>query len=352
MSAKRRKRATSPDTLEDNWTRLLIGDCRKRLAEIKSGSVQCCVTSPPYWGLRDYKATGQVGLERTTDAYVEALVEVFREVRRCLRRDGTLWLNLGDAYAGSYGAHSRQKTTEANDARSTLEGSSRKAARQIADAPEISTSATKAGTGLRQKNLLGLPWRVAFALQASGWVLRSEIIWEKANAHPESVTDRPTKAHEHVFLFSKQRHYFYDSTAIAEPALVGHRGSFAPTSGTRPRVDHEMRNARSVWSIATEPNHFHCTAMMPRKLAERCVLAGSSHGSLVLDPFAGAGTTLLVARELGRHGVGIELNRESAADAWERTRQCPLFGDLPQGSFEAAAEQSALASQSQLPNAP
>lgn len=262
--------------------RVLVGDVRESLKTLPDGSVRCVVTSPPYWGLRDYGHEGQLGLEQTRDDYVAAMVDVFREVRRVLADDGTLWLNLGDSY----------------------------------------------GSG---KQLVGIPWRVAFALQADGWYLRQDIIWAKPNPMPESVTDRCTKAHEYVFLLTKQSRYYYDHKAAAEPAkYAGHtvkasdpnsakngaKGKYGATAAGFTQHDTvigETRNRRSVWTVTTKPFRGAHFAVMPEALAEPCVLAGSASGDTVLDPFSGSGTVGVVALRHGRNYVGCELNPDYAA---------------------------------------
>jgi DNA modification methylase len=310
--------------------RLLCGDVRAVLATLPDGSVQTCVTSPPYYGLRDYGVDGQLGLEATPDAYVAAMVEVFRAVRRVLADDGTLWLNLGDSYGATggdpysgfnaryFGKDWSGKQDQANGA--------------------FPASADRE-TGLRPKNLLGIPWRVAFALQADGWYLRSDIIWAKPNPMPESVTDRPTKAHEYVFLLSKAERYYYDAAAIAEPFAdermgnPGGGGNYVRRVGaTGFRNDSDSlgagvwnedgarttRNARTVWPIATQPYTGAHFATMPEELARRCILAGSRPGDAVLDPFGGSGTTAAVAVGHGRRAVHIDLNPEYIQLARER----------------------------------
>ena len=278
---------------------ILTGDSRVMLATLPDSSVQCCVTSPPYFGLRDYGNDGQIGLEATPDAYVAELVAVFREVRRVLKDDGTLWLNLGDSYARTGGTDRKvSETAQVGSTRNTL--------LQIQN-----RTTTAAQFGAKEKDLLGIPWRVAFALQSDGWYLRSDIIWHKPNPMPESVTDRPTKAHEYVFLLSKSARYFYDAEAIAEQAELN------------------TRNARTVWSITTKPFKGAHFATMPAELAERCIKAGSAVGDMVLDPFGGAGTTGLVADQLGRDATLIELNPTYAAMARARIADdAPLFVEV------------------------
>jgi DNA modification methylase len=295
-----------------NWrTELIQGDCREVLDYVPSGSVHCCVTSPPYFGLRDYGVDGQIGLEHTPDAFVAEMVAVFREVRRVLRDDGTLWLNLGD----SYGAVGGNTYAGFNQRWSGTGGVGSKQ-----DATLKGVTNRTIDTGLRPKNLLGIPWRVAFALQADGWYLRQDIIWHKPNPMPESVRDRCTKAHEYIFLLSKNERYHFDADAIKEPAKEwpGHtskkQGDFAgkgatPGTGQRAfRAITDTRNRRSVWTVTTKPFKEAHFATFPPDLIEPCVLAGCPAGGVVLDPFFGAGTTGLVAQRNGRGFLGIELN--------------------------------------------
>lgn len=312
--------------------RVLVGDVRQRLAELQDCSVQTCVTSPPYWGLRDYGHDGQIGLEQTPDEYVAELVEVFREVRRVLADDGTLWLNLGDSYAaGAYS--SRQRLDELGE-RYTGGGVKHS---------EPRTAPSKLAPGLKPKDLVGIPWRVAFALQSDGWWLRQDIIWAKPNPMPESVTDRCTKAHEYVFLLSKSARYFYDAAAIAEPFLHAEMQEEAKrrkAAGPLPVGDYmagsgrhdgggytggvgfasakDTRNKRDVWTIPTKPYAGAHFAVMPEALAEPCILAGSRPGDLVLDPFTGSGTVGVVALRHDRDFIGTELNPEYAALAEAR----------------------------------
>jgi DNA modification methylase len=312
------------------WS-VILGDVRTALASIPDGSVNACVTSPPYWGLRDYGHAGQIGLETTPDAYVAEMVAVFRDVRRTLRDDGTCWVNLGDSYAAS-GAASIGNAPSTKSTLTTNGGRGPK--------PGDKYSASNAGRvihrehGLKAKDLVGIPWRVAFALQADGWYLRSDIIWHKPNPMPESVTDRPTKAHEYVFLLTKRDRYAYDADAVAEVATNRdphnkrtHKYGDAFTAGD---VKHrtkanlakiravETRNARTVWTLASEPCAEAHFAVFPEELPRRCILAGCPKGGLVLDPFTGSGTTGMVALKLGRRFVGCELNPEYHALASER----------------------------------
>lgn len=312
---------------------LLTGDCRQLLDAMPAASVQCCVTSPPYFGLRDYHVAGQIGLEQTPAEYVAEMVAVFRKVRRVLRDDGTLWLNLGDSYSSG-----GRKT----------HGYDRKLPARVTD--------TRPQDGAKPKDLLMIPARVAFALQADGWWLRSDIIWNKPNPMPSSVTDRPTCAHEHVFLLTKRASYFYDADAIREPLSassairlaqnVAHQaGSHRANGGAKTNgpmkavarstthIDKQSghsrlhagfnarwdnareaglpfhgANARDVWTIASEPFADAHFATFPTALAERCIRAGTRSGDTVLDPFAGAGTTGLAADRLQRNAILIELN--------------------------------------------
>jgi DNA modification methylase len=311
---------------------ILIGDCLEVLRGLPDGMAQTCVTSPPYYGLRDYGHAGQIGLEETPDAYVARLVDVFREVRRVLRDDGTLWLNIGDSYAAS-----GTKNTGRNDGDASYRARTGGAEGARHDyAAQQNRSAIKLDYGAKPKDLIGIPWMVAFALRADGWWLRQDIIWHKPNPMPESVTDRCTKAHEYVFLLTKSARYFYDAAAIAEQAERGDAGSrfdqgkTAQRSITPPadgaRIDDGKRNARSVWPMATQPYSGAHFATMPPALAERCIKAGSKPGDMVLDPFGGAGTTGLVADRLGRGATLIELNPEYARLARERIRaDAPLL---------------------------
>lgn len=260
---------------------LIVGDARRELSRFADGTFQVCVTSPPYWGLRDYGIDGQIGAEISVDDYINDLVAVFREVRRTLRDDGTLWLNIGDSYTS--GGRTWRDADEKNPAR----GMSYRA-----PTPQ----------GLKPKDLVGVPWRLAMALQADGWYLRADIIWHKPNCQPESVKDRPTRSHEYVFLLSKTERYFYDHEAIKEPT----------TNGT------DSRNRRTVWAINTEPYSGAHFAVFPPELVRLCVLAGSTPNSTVLDPFMGSGTSGAVALDTGRHFVGIELKPDYAELAQQR----------------------------------
>jgi site-specific DNA-methyltransferase (cytosine-N4-specific) len=270
-----------PISLKPEGCEIVVGDALQILKGIGACTFRCCVTSPPYWGLRDYGVPGQIGSEDKLDDFVENLVRVFREVRRVLTEDGTLWLNLGDTYT------SGNRTWRATDKKNP--------AREMSYRPPTPE-------GLKPKDLVGVPWRVAFALQADGWYLRADIIWYKPNCQPESVKDRPTTAHEYVFLFSKSEKYFYDHQAVKEPA--NEPGAF--------------RNRRTVWRIKTKPFSKAHFATFPPKLVEPCILAGSEVGDSVLDPFLGSGTVGEVCLKLGRRFMGIEIKEEYAALARER----------------------------------
>jgi DNA modification methylase len=324
---------------------MIIGDARERLRELPAESVDCVITSPPYFGLRDYGVAGQLGLEPTPDAYVAELVAVFREVRRVLRKDGTVWLNLGDSYAGSGKGGNpdagKQATNKGSQSVGSLYGTG-KTAREVAV-----TNVTRKdfpANGIKPKDLIGIPWRVAFALQADGWWLRSDIIWSKTACMPESVTDRPTKSHEYVFLLSKQPSYFYDATAIREPNADPDRTNYTAGGrtngsnadrqdndlGTRSKLfDPNGRNKRSVWTVYPQPFPEAHFATFPPALIEPCIKAGCPKGGTVLDPFGGAGTTGLVADRLQRNAILIELNPEYAAMAERRIAadRGPLFAD-------------------------
>lgn len=341
---------------------ILVGDSRERLRDLADGSVHCCVTSPPYFGLRDYGMDGQMGLEPTPAEFVAGMVDLFREVRRVLRDDGTLWLNLGDSYAtgSKWGGSTGGKATKALHG---IGGGGR----------------GKTNPGLPDKQLLGIPWRVAFALQDDGWYLRQDIIWAKPNPMPESVRDRCTKSHEYLFLLSKSPQYHFDQRAIAEPVAlssiarlsqdvdaqagsdrvpgktngsmkaVGRGGRNAmrgqglnrsDENGAANRDGRDMkvvgatdtRNKRSVWTVATRPFSGAHFATFPPALIEPCILAGCPTGGLVLDPFGGAGTTGLVAERLGRNATLIELNPEYADLARERLRAelCSVRSESPE----------------------
>jgi len=333
--------------------KILQGNVTDKLKELETGTVQCVVTSPPYWGLRDYGVDGQLGLEETPEEYVEKMVKVFREIKRVLKKDGTVWLNLGDSYSSG----GRTSTTN-----QSLRGNK-----------NYGVTRPKPNKEIKPKDLIGIPWRVAFALQADGWYLRQDIIWHKPNPMPESVTDRCSKAHEYIFLLTKSARYYYNADAIKEPIkdesakrlLRGvsdehknvngapgqtlHsmnqprdnvRKGFMPTmgGGGSSFIDHsgymrkdgsmmvnDKRNKRSVWTINTQPYKGAHFATFPQKLPELCIKAGSSEGDIILDPFFGSGTTGYVAQKLGRRWIGIELNEEYIKIANKRFAQQDLF---------------------------
>ena len=394
--------------LETDMVTILVGDCRSALKTLPDASVNCCVTSPPYWGLRDYqtgeweggeptcdhnvlkdwdgpgfaaqmcklcgalKVDRQIGIETTPEAYVENLVAVFREVRRVLTPDGVLWLNLGDSYASGKGS-----CFNPGGGSKSL-GQNRKAAG--AHPLNRGNKSTLAASGLKPKDLVGIPWRVAFALQADGWWLRQDIIWHKPNPMPESVTDRCTKAHEYIFLLTKSDRYFFDGAAIREPSVTndtrrpygspganaldprgkqgegqqrgkGGRNAFRGQghfrdgeNGPANRAGRDMRdvgagevrNRRSVWTVATRPYNGAHFATFPPELIAPCVLAGCPQGGTVLDPFAGSGTTGEVASSNGRRAVLVELNPEYAKLAQDR---CGLFCS-PNAGAEARRERT------------
>lgn len=288
---------------------IYLGDCIQGMSSLPDKSVNTCITSPPYYGLRDYGCDGQIGLEETPESYVQKMVDVFREVKRVLRDDGTLWLNIGDSYAGSGKGPAGNLGAKHNERH--LEH------KHSAIVPK----------GLKPKDLIGIPWRVAFALQADGWYLRQDIIWHKPNPMPESVTDRCTKAHEYIFLLSKSPRYYFDSDAIQEDAKSYATDKRAGAGNLRYEgkrtIDksgkngqqsfvtiNETRNKRSVWTVTTKSFKDAHFATYPEDLIVPCILAGCPEGGLVLDPFMGAGTTALVSKKLGRNYVGFELNPE------------------------------------------
>jgi DNA modification methylase len=313
---------------------LYQGDCIEVMQGMPEGFVQTCVTSPPYYGLRDYGVEGQIGLEESPDEYVQRLVEVFRGVRRVLRDDGTVWLNLGDSYWGSGGANNNSGITGRRPAGEKDER----------DGPVAYRQRWRSNGALKPKDLIGIPWRVAFDLQADGWWIRQDIIWNKPNPMPESVRDRCTKAHEYIFLLTKSPKYYFDHEAIKEPSVtndprrpytsVGAKqldGRAEWKSGERrDGNDFTKRNRRSVWTVTTKPFKGAHFATFPPDLIAPCILAGSPIGGVVLDPFCGSGTTLEVAERLGRKGVGIELNPDYCELIRERMKfvQPSLLGAI------------------------
>jgi len=290
--------------------KVLIGDCRETLKALPAQSINTCVTSPPYFGLRDYGHEGQMGAEPTPDDFVAALVEVFREVRRVLRGDGTVWLNLGDSYATGTTASRQPGNKSFGENTAKAQG-----------LPRIGTP-----DGLKTKDLIGIPWRVAFALQADGWYLRQDIIWHKPNPMPESVTDRCTKSHEYIFMLSKSPKYYYDHEVVKETAVSTHssgngfkrdaRESYKNADGSARGNESQWsdvggkRNRRSVWTVPTKPYKGAHFATFPPALIEPCILAACPEGGTVLDPFGGSGTTAGVAVGSGRNAVICELNPE------------------------------------------
>jgi site-specific DNA-methyltransferase (cytosine-N4-specific) len=276
----RTEKIQKPEPLPIGGSIIFEGDALNVLQRLPSSSVQCIVTSPPYWGLRDYDVADQIGLEPTLPQFLLRLQTLFSEARRVLKEDGVLWVNIGDGYtSGNRGWRAPDKKNPA------------RAMKVRPDTPE----------GLKPKDLMGIPWRLAFALQDDGWFLRADIVWNKPNAMPESVKDRPTRSHEYIFMFSKNEQYFYDRTAVLEP---------------------NGRNCRTVWNVNTQPflgAHF---ATFPPKLIEPCIKASTRPGDVVLDPFFGSGTVGLVAHQLGREYIGIELHPEYVSLAAKR-----LFAD-------------------------
>jgi len=307
--------------------RIINADALQALRELPDGVIDTCVTSPPYYGLRDYGINGQIGLEETPDKYIERLVEVFREVKRVLRDDGTLWVNIGDSYAGSGHGY----LSEIRGKQATNKGTLFMANRPPAAVP----------VGLKQKDLIGIPWMLAFALRADGWYLRQDIIWQKPNPMPESVVDRCTKSHEYIFIMSKSKNYYFNqikescSQSNVDDFLRRKRRKMTAqkcnSNGfykeTRPDLcrsrdnympNNFMRNKRSVWTVYPQPFKGAHFATFPPELIRPCILAGSRPGGIVLDPFFGSGTTGLVATEHGRGFIGVEINPEYVKIAQKR----------------------------------
>lgn len=307
---------------------ILIGDVKDKLKELPDKSVNCVVTSPPYWGLRDYGNEGQLGLEKTPQEYVERMVNVFREVRRVLSDDGTLWLNIGDTYKPNGKGAMKAGFNE------RYFGKKFESDKQSAEENHLDRSAFKAD--VKEKELVGIPWRLAFALSDDGWYLRQDIIWAKPNVMPESVRDRCTKSHEYLFLMTKSPKYYYDHIAIKEPvsevSLKRSKSGWKtnrPSAKTSPDginvekmgerfVNPTGRNKRDVWFIPTASFKGAHFAVMPERLVEPCVLAGCPEGGVVLDPFFGSGTVGVVAKRNNRNYIGIELNPDYAKIAQDR----------------------------------
>jgi DNA modification methylase len=310
---------------------IIVGDVRTCLDGLEAGSVHCAVTSPPYFGLRDYGCDGQIGLEDSPQDYIAELVAVFGKLRRVLRDDGTLWINLGDSYAGSWGAQSRENAGKDAPNPSKISANQIRAAQK-----RTQTGSLKNTPGLKNKDRMMIPARVAIALQADGWWLRDEIVWHKPNPMPTSVGDRTTPAHEMLYMFAKSPRYFYDMEAVKEPvagrirkaqrrrptkleALPPRHASFkAEHTAIDSHESGGVRQPRSVWTITPKPFKGAHFATFPPDLVRPCILAGSPHGGTVLDPFFGSGTTGAVANDLGRSCIGIELNPLYAEMARER----------------------------------
>jgi len=363
--------------MENQPHQILVGDCIEMMRTLPDGAAHTCVTSPPYYGLRDYGVDGQIGLEETPAAFIARLVDVFREVRRVLRDDGTAWVNMGDSYAGSRcGGNSQSITGVGRDESVTAARVRRTVASRRRDNETVPRS-DYAVSGFKAKDMMGMPWRLAFALQDDGWYLRQDIIWHKPNPMPESVRDRCTKAHEYIFLLSKSPKYFYDQSAILEPCspnthnrlsqdVLAQIGSDRANGGAKSNgnmkavarksngvgwghgTDGEERargrikdndsmnsalavmpterNKRSVWTVPTHSFKGAHFATFPPDLIRPCIQAGSPRGGVVLDPFGGAGTTAVVAMEEGRKSILCELNPEYAAMAERRIASARLDG--------------------------
>lgn len=340
---------------------ILIGDAKEEISNLPNKCVRSIITSPPYYKLRDYKMKRQIGMEKTPEEYIQNLVSVFRECKRLLTDDGTLWIVIGDCFASS----GKKRTKNQATAKSTLNGS-------LTTQEQILIQESKISEGFKPKDLIGIPWMLAFALRADGWYLRSDIIWAKKNCMPESVEDRPTRSHEYVFLLSKSSTYYYNHEAIKEPAIYDVDGTGTESRKARQREDNKsmpdglnagirpagfknagnhngkhsdkqcghsrrhngfndrwdqmtteeqctgMRNKRDVWNVATAQFPEAHFAVYPEKLIEPCILAGTEQGDIILDPFFGAGTTGLLANKKGRHYIGVELNPEYAEMAQKR----------------------------------
>ena len=310
----------------------ILGDCRDVMRQLidEGFKVQTCITSPPYYGLRDYGMEGQLGLEETPQAYIEAMVEVFSDLWDLLEDDGTLWLNIGD----SYSSHKDCKSTSQSLAKGTAKENAHvmdKGVSRVRDSKMLKSQ------GFKNKELIGIPWMLAFALRADGWYLRQDIIWHKPNPMPESVTDRCTKSHEYVFLLTKSEKYYYDNEAIKENSVtygndarsdkgnIRYEGKRTEQNDSKAQESFvtitEKRNKRSVWSITTKASSDAHFAVMPEDLVEPCILAGSKVGDIVFDPFMGSGTVGKVAQALGRKWLGAELNPEYMKIQDKRTSQ-------------------------------
>jgi len=307
---------------------IIIGDNRQTLKALPAQSVQTVITSPPYWGLRDYGQPDQIGLETSPNDYVEQLCQVFDEVWRVLRDDGTLWLNLGDSYASF------------RDSKATPDSL------RIGDGTKVASAANRnpnslREAGLKHKDLVGIPWKVAFALQARGWYLRQDIIWAKPNPMPESVTDRCTKSHEYLFLLTKSPKYYFDNQAIKEDGVIPagtkaakgsvNRKAQAGVNARPPeyKIYDGKRNKRDVWTVTTKPYREAHFATYPPELILPCILAGSTTDDLILDPFSGSGTTGVVAMQNNRNYLGLELSPDYAAISEKRLKDaCGMFGEV------------------------
>ena len=305
MQKKWMKRKKKENNLLKQSHNVIHGDALSTLQLLPSGSIHCAITSPPYYGLRNYGVAGQIGAEPTPQEYVARLTEIFRELRRVLRDDGTFWLNLGDSYT------SGNRTRRAPDKKNPIRAMSYRA---------------PTPSGLKEKDLIGIPWHVAFALQEDGWYLRSDIIWHKPNAMPESIKDRPTKAHEYVFLLTKSPRYFYNADAVKEPEVCGRKRGPAlhpckdtnGNSGLSRRESTGFRNRRTVWTINTRPFKGAHFAVFPEDLVEPCLLAGYPVDGIVLDPLCSSGTVGVVAKKHDRSFIGVDLNADYCQMAKQR----------------------------------
>jgi DNA modification methylase len=306
---------------------LYQGNCLDILVILPDASIDCVVTSPPYFGLRDYCIDAQIGRESTLQEYIAVMVQVFAEVWRVLSPAGTVWLNLGDSYSG---VDRSAKNVGFSDRAKRYRGGGNKA--------QVAVSNTKTPNCLKRKDLMLVPHRVAIALQDWGWYVRNDNVWAKPNPFPESVKDRCTRSHEYIFQLAKTEQYYFDHSAMQEAAIAGFNGSqfdqgksksarehLAPVS-TKERVDNGFRNRRTVWQIATKPYPEAHFAVFPKEIPEICISAGCPDGGTVLDPFAGSGTVIEVAKELGRKAIGIELNPDYCALIEKRCAQLTIFG--------------------------